>query len=40
MKEEKKNKNEENMKIKTDAQTSGDLDDFIFGDEGYRCSER
>lgn len=40
MKEEKKPMNEETVKIKPGTQTPGDIDDFIFGEEGYRCSEK
>jgi len=40
MKEERKEKNEEVVNNRPGTQPLGDIDDFIFGDEGYKCSER
>lgn len=39
MKETKKDSHEKEMP-KSDANLSEDLDDFIFKDESYRCSEK
>lgn len=40
MKEERKDKNDEVVNSRPGAQPSGDIDDFIFGEEGYKCSEK
>jgi len=40
MKDEKKDRNEEVVNTIPEVQESGDIDDYIFGDESYRCSER
>ena len=40
MKEELKNNNEEKVVAKPEIKPIGDIDDFIFGEEVYRCSER
>ncbi|KPU45762.1 hypothetical protein OXPF_09960 [Oxobacter pfennigii] len=40
MRENKTDKKEEFEKVSNETRVSGDIDDLIFGDEGYRCSER
>jgi hypothetical protein len=40
MNEEKKDRSEDTVKVTLDTQVPGDIDDFIFGEEGYRCSEK
>jgi len=40
MKEENDEKNNEETIRKPVARPNGDLDDFIFSEEGYMCSEK
>lgn len=37
---ENKNDNHEKETLKSDLNMSEDIDDFIFRDEAYRCSEK